>query len=122
MHNKPIFNVKINGHRYAPTTKKDKINGKIFTVGDSRSICVAIVVDDLPPLVEVLHVLHGGVAEHPTAEEHDGADDHREDADAEGACDEGDHEAQGLPHPVVREGGFLLGREQGSIEGVNLKI
>ena len=83
---------------------------------------MAVVVDDLPPLVEVLHVLHSGVAEHPTAQEHDGADDHGEDADAEGARDEGDHKAQGLPHPVVREGSFLLGREQGSIKGVDLKM
>ena len=84
------------------------------------SVCMTIVVDDL--LTLVLHDLHGGVAQHPAAEEHDGADDHGHHADADGARDEGDHKAQGLPHPVVREGGFLLGREQGSIEGVNLKI
>ena len=46
---------------------------------------MAVVVDDLPPLVEMLHVLHSGVAEHPAAQEHDGADDHGEDADAEGS-------------------------------------
>ena len=81
---------------------------------------MAVVVDDLSPLVHTLHVLHGGVAEHPEAKEHDGADDHRKDADAERARDEGDHEAEGLPHPVVGEGGLLLGREQGSVKGVNL--
>ena len=81
---------------------------------------MAVVVDDLPPLVEVLHVLHGGVAEHPTAEEHDGADDHGEDADAEGARDEGDHEAQGLPHPVVGEGSLFLGREKSAVQSIDL--
>ena len=83
---------------------------------------MTVVVDDLALLVGVLHVLHGGVPEHPAAEEHDGADDHREHADAQGARDEGDHEAQGLPHPVVGECGLLLRGEQGSVKGVNLEI
>ena len=76
---------------------------------------MAVVVDDLPLLVHMLHVLHGGVAKHPAPKEHNGADDHREDADAERARDEGDHEAERLPHPIVGESGLLLGREQGSV-------
>ena len=81
---------------------------------------MTVVVDDLALLVGVLHVLHGGVPEHPAAEEHDGADDHREHADAQGARDEGDNEAQGLPHPVVGEGSLFLGREQSAIQSVDL--
>lgn len=83
---------------------------------------MTVVVDHLPLLVGVLHVLHGSVPEHSAAEEHDGADNHREHADAQGARDEGDHKAQGLPHPVIGEGGLLLGGEQGSVKSVNLEI
>ena len=83
---------------------------------------MAVVVVHLLLLPGVLAVLHHEVAEHAEHEEHDDADDLGIDADPQRVGDEGDHEAQGLPHPVVREGSFLLGREQCSIKGVNLKI
>ena len=61
-------------------------------------------------LQSVLQLLQGGVAE-----EHNGAENHGLHADTEGDYDEGDHEAQGLPHPVVGEGCLLLRSDLGQV-------
>ena len=81
---------------------------------------MAVVVVHLLLLPGVLAVLHHEVAEHAEHEEHDDADDLGVDADPQRVGDEGDHEAQGLPHPVVGEGSLFLGREKSAVQSIDL--
>ena len=73
-------------------------------------------------LILLLCHFHNEVSDHANDEKDNESNDLGEHTDLRGVGDEGYHKSQGLPHPIVGEGGLFIGRKEATIESIDLSL